>query len=234
MLGSIEADAFPSNHPERFELIDVIGEMSRFQETFGYYADPVQHDLPKLPTGWQDRLIAVPVEESAGVRGLCLEVHDLVVSKCVASREKDRELNRSAIRHGLVGRDVLLGRLDVVPLDLSFKEILRQHIEADSRRPREADELHGPTHPRCLVRRLPGPPRSETGAMMPWHAPGPVGELPASSLRSVDQQGSPDTKIALFRARFRGRDDGHAIVGECHHLSAPSFARVRAGRRRVP
>ena len=131
MLGSIEADVFPRNHPERFELIDVIGEMSRFQETFGYYADPVQHDLPKLPTGWQDRLISVPVEGSGRVRGLCLEVHDLVVSKYVASREKDREFNRSAIRHGLVQRDVLLGRLDVTSLDPSVKQILQQQIEAD-------------------------------------------------------------------------------------------------------
>ena len=40
MLGSIEADVFPRNHPERFELIDVIGEMSRFQETFGYMRIP--------------------------------------------------------------------------------------------------------------------------------------------------------------------------------------------------
>jgi len=131
MLGSIAADVFPRNHPERFELIDVIGEMSRFQETFGYYADPVQHDLPKLPADWQDRLISVPVEGSGRVRGLCLEVHDLVVSKYVASREKDREFNRSAIRHGLVRRDVVLGRLDVTPLDPSLKQILRQRIDAD-------------------------------------------------------------------------------------------------------
>lgn len=131
MLGSIEADVYPRNHPERFELIDVIGEMSRFQETFGYYADPVQHDLPKLPTGWQDRLISVPVDGSGRVRGLCLEVHDLVLSKYVASREKDREFNRSAIRHGFVQRDVLLGRLETTQLDLSLRQTLRQQIEGD-------------------------------------------------------------------------------------------------------
>jgi hypothetical protein len=133
MLGSIEADVYPRNHPERFELIDVIGEMSRFQETFGYYADPVQHDLPKLPDGWQDRLISVPVDGSARVRGLCLEVHNLVFSKYVASREKDREFNRAAIRHGFVQRDVLLGRLNATRLDPSLVQILRQQIEADFR-----------------------------------------------------------------------------------------------------
>jgi len=132
MLGSIEADVYPRNHPERFELIDAIGEMSRFQETFGYYADPVQHDLPRLPTGWQDRLIAVPVEGPSGrVRGLCLEVHDLVLSKYVASRAKDHEFNRSAIRHGFVQHDVLRSRLDATELDPSFRQILRQRIDGD-------------------------------------------------------------------------------------------------------
>ena len=58
-------------------------------------------------------------------------MHDLVVSKYVASREKDREFNRSAIRHGLVRRDVLLGRLGVSPLDPAVGKILRQQIEAD-------------------------------------------------------------------------------------------------------
>ena len=134
MLGSIEADVYPRNHPERFELIDVIGEMSRFQETFGYYADPVQHDLPRLPGGWQDRLIIVPVEGPAGrVRGLCLEVHDLVLSKYVAGREKDREFNRSAIRHRLVERGILAGRLDTLDIDASLRSALRDGIESDFR-----------------------------------------------------------------------------------------------------
>jgi hypothetical protein len=132
MLGSIEADVYPRNHPERFDLLDVIGEMSRFQETFGYYADPVQHDLPTLPRAWQDRLIAVPVDGPSGrVRGLCLEVHDLVLSKYVASRGKDREFNRAAIRHGLVQRGVLLGRLDATGLEPALAQSLREQIEAD-------------------------------------------------------------------------------------------------------
>jgi hypothetical protein len=131
MLGSIEADVFPRNHPERFELLDVIGEMSRFQETFGYYADPVQHDLPKLPTGWEDRLIPVPVGDSERVRGLCLKAHDLVLSKYVAGPEKDREFNRSAIRHGFVRGDTLLARLETMAIDASVADTLRQQIGRD-------------------------------------------------------------------------------------------------------
>jgi hypothetical protein len=133
MLGSIEADVYPRNHPERFEMLDVIGEMSRFQDTFGYYADPVQHDLPKLPAGWGGRLIPVLVHTAAGGRavGLCLEVHDLVLSKYVASREKDREFNRAAIRHGFVRRDVLLDRLGSMDVDPGLRLAMREHIEGD-------------------------------------------------------------------------------------------------------
>ncbi len=40
LLRSIEADVYPKNHPERWELIDgSIGELSPFHRTFGYYAD---------------------------------------------------------------------------------------------------------------------------------------------------------------------------------------------------
>ena len=132
MLGSIEADIYPRNHPERFEWLDVIGEMSHFQDSFGYYADPVQHDLPKLPSGWKDRLIPVPVHTTGGrVLGLCLEVHDLVLSKYVASREKDRAFNRAAIRRGFVQRDVLLDRLGSMDVDPAIRQILRERIEGD-------------------------------------------------------------------------------------------------------
>jgi hypothetical protein len=49
----------------------------------------------------------------------------------VASRAKDHEFNRAAIRYGFVQRDVLLGRLDTTGLDPSFRQILRQRIEGD-------------------------------------------------------------------------------------------------------
>jgi hypothetical protein len=97
-------------------MLDVIGELSPFHATFGYYADGVPADLPKLPAGWRDRVIALSVGGTEGpVRGLCLEVHDLVLSKYAAFREKDRQFVRAAVRHGLVKRDVLLSRLCEMP-----------------------------------------------------------------------------------------------------------------------
>jgi hypothetical protein len=49
---SNEADVYPRNHPERWELIDgSIGELSPFHETFGYYAQGVEPKAssPRLP-----------------------------------------------------------------------------------------------------------------------------------------------------------------------------------------
>lgn len=51
------------------------------------------------------------VLENAGTkpgRGLCLEPHDLVISKLVANREKDHEFARALLRENLVSHDLLL------------------------------------------------------------------------------------------------------------------------------
>ncbi|HWX24240.1 MAG TPA: hypothetical protein VN083_04325, partial [Vicinamibacteria bacterium] len=79
MLTSMEADLYPRHHPERAELIDgSIGVESPFHETFGYYADGAGPETAMWPAGWEERLVPVPVGD---VRGLCLEVHDLVLCK---------------------------------------------------------------------------------------------------------------------------------------------------------
>ena len=81
---SVEADVFPKNHPERWDLIDgSIGEGSPFHETFGYYAQGVAEDTATLPSGWKVRLVAVSNANTRGATGLCLDVHDLVISKYV-------------------------------------------------------------------------------------------------------------------------------------------------------
>lgn len=59
LLRSMEADVFPKNKPERWDVIDgSIGELSPFHETFGYYAQGVGPETATLPPGWQDRLVA--------------------------------------------------------------------------------------------------------------------------------------------------------------------------------
>ncbi len=131
---SVEADVFPRNHPERWDLIDgSIGEGSPFHEAFGYYAQGVADDTATLPAGWRARLVPVHNANTRGATGLCLEPHDLVISKYVAGREKDDHFVRQALRHRLVAPDVLLARLAETPLDDARRAQIAARIAYDSR-----------------------------------------------------------------------------------------------------
>jgi hypothetical protein len=127
MLVSMEADLFPRNHPERSDLIDgSIGELSPFHETFGYYAEGVSPHTAKLPQGWEQRLVVVPVGE---VRGYCLEINDLVLAKLAAGREKDFDFGRAAHRHRMLDARALSERIGAMPLDAAGGTRLRESIE---------------------------------------------------------------------------------------------------------
>lgn len=126
---SADVELYPRNQPDRADLVDgSIGELSPFHEAFGYYAQGVGPRTAVLPEGWEARLVRV--ETTAGV-GLCLEPHDLVVSKYVAAREKDREYVRAAIRHRLVSHETLLERLRSTPVGDDRKAELRVAVDAD-------------------------------------------------------------------------------------------------------
>jgi hypothetical protein len=130
LVVSADVDLYPRNHPDRADLIEgSIGELSPFHETYGYYAQAVGERTAVLPEGWQERLVAVPTP--AG-RGLCLEPHDLVVSKYVAGRPKDRDYVRVALRQALVEASVLLERLALTPIDVEARERIARQIEADA------------------------------------------------------------------------------------------------------
>ncbi len=128
---SVEADLFPRNHPERADLIDgTIGELSPFHGTYGYYAHGVAETTAVLPAGWQDRLVAVSNVNTRGAKGLCLDVHDVLISKLVAGRERDREFAREAMRHALVQESVLLDRLEQTPVDSAQRERIAAQIKS--------------------------------------------------------------------------------------------------------
>lgn len=130
---SMEADVYPRNNPSLADLIDgSIGELSPFHTTFGYYAQGVAPDTAVLPLGWDQRLVAVINANTHGVTGWCLEIHDLVLSKYVAGREKDLEFVAAVARHGLVDRDELLLRLPTMQLDPALLRITEQRIRLQS------------------------------------------------------------------------------------------------------
>ena len=130
MRVSLEADLFPLHHPERMEVIDgSIGELSPFHDTFGYYAQGVGEETACLPQGWKERLVLIENENTRGARGLCLEVHDLLVAKMIAGREKDTDFLREAVRHQMVGEETLLSRLDTVEVASEVREKTRAAIK---------------------------------------------------------------------------------------------------------
>lgn len=130
MRVSMEADLFPLNHPERSDLIEgSIGELSPFHDTFGYYAEAVGEKTAILPQGWKDRLVVIQNENTRGARGLCLEVHDLLVAKAIAGREKDLEFLSEAAKHQMADVETLLERLDTVIADPEVLKHARVRVE---------------------------------------------------------------------------------------------------------
>lgn len=120
MLRSMDADIYPVAEPARAAEIDgAIGEGSPFQEAFGYYAHGVGPDTAKAPAGWESRLVAVVVEHPTTGRqaiARCLEIHDLVLSKCVRGERRDLEFAEVAVREGLADADALLSRIPDLPV----------------------------------------------------------------------------------------------------------------------
>lgn len=137
LLASMETDLYPRNRPERAELIDgAIGEGSSFHQLFGYYAQGVGPKTAVLPRGWESRLIRVENENTNGIAGLCLEVHDLAISKYVAGRQKDLEFTQELARHRMTNRAALLERLAATELASPLTALVSNRIAADFRRRR--------------------------------------------------------------------------------------------------
>ena len=115
---SVEADVFTFRSPEDAMLIDgSIGEESPFHKMFGYFAHGVGEKTAVLPAGWKGRLVPIRSPSTGGATGLCLEPHDLMVSKLIAGREKDLAFVGAAIGHGLVEVWLLRERLGATVLE---------------------------------------------------------------------------------------------------------------------
>ena len=131
LLESMEADIYPLNDPAAADLIDgALGDGSPFQAAFGYYAHGVGPETAKAPAGWQKRLVRreIPPRPGSDLSAVawCLEVHDLVLSKCAAGRDRDWDYAREAIRTSLVEGRALLERVEDLPLPSAG----RDHVAA--------------------------------------------------------------------------------------------------------
>jgi hypothetical protein len=134
---SIEVDLTFLDDPgdRKSDRVDgALGELSQFHETFGYYAQGVSVTTAVLPSGWRERLCGFGAPGTRPGRGLCLEPHDLVVSKLVAYREKDREFAAELLRVGLVHAVTMHQWIDVTPIGDAFRRTLHDWVTAVSRR----------------------------------------------------------------------------------------------------
>jgi hypothetical protein len=130
LLASREADVYPRNHPERGDEIDgSLGDGSYFDATYGYYAHAVGPETATAPLGWEQRLVPIRNANTGGATGWCLEIHDLLLSKCVAGRERDWEFVEEALRHGLAEAVELHRRAASLPISKNRIAAVRSMID---------------------------------------------------------------------------------------------------------
>jgi hypothetical protein len=127
---SLEADILPPGGEVEADLIDgALGELSGFHEAFGIYAAGVGPETATLPAGWEERLVRYTNPNTNGVTALCVEPHDLVISKLYAGREKDLSFCRALIEAHLVGPDLLSTRIDELAVSAAEKKEVGSRLD---------------------------------------------------------------------------------------------------------
>jgi hypothetical protein len=133
---SVEVDvAFwhDANDSKADEVDGSIGEYSPFHETFGYYGQGVSVTTAVLPAGWQDRVVRFDRPDAEPSSAVCVDAHDLVVSKLVAGREKDLSFAAALIRVDLVDVVTLIERAGTIDRPEAVRERVRNHIRRCAR-----------------------------------------------------------------------------------------------------
>ena len=128
---SIEVDVAFWRDPDDSKADEVdgsIGEYSPFHEAFGYYGQGVSVTTAVLPAGWQDRVVHFDRPDAEPSSAVCVEAHDLVVSKLVAGREKDLSFAASLIQQGLIEAATLIERAGTIDRPEAVRERVRNHI----------------------------------------------------------------------------------------------------------
>jgi hypothetical protein len=94
----------------------------------------------KNASSWLNGIVESP-GETEGVRGLCLEPHDLAIAKYAAAREKDLIFTRELVRRGIVAEERLLLLLDQTQVDEEVRNRIRDQIAADFQAARDRDSI---------------------------------------------------------------------------------------------
>lgn len=139
MLLSMEADVYPLQDPGKaIEIEGSLGDGSPFQGMNGYYAHGVGPETAKAPAGWEERLVRVEIParvgQDSGAIALCLDVHDLILAKCVAGRDRDWEFARDGLAADLVQIEELLRRTEDLPVSAEDRSHIRKMLGAIAER----------------------------------------------------------------------------------------------------
>ncbi|MBC7648653.1 MAG: hypothetical protein H7197_06005 [Vitreoscilla sp.] len=133
LLVFTEIDLYPALHPEKADSINgAIGANSTFHDTFDYHVDGVSPETASLPNDWMNRAVLTCFGD---LTAICPDMHDLVVSKYAAGRDKDADFVRTLLANSAVVLTTLLER--VATLD-SAKHNLQHITQRTQRRAREA------------------------------------------------------------------------------------------------
>ena len=131
---SAEADVAPKNRPEKADLIDaVLGELSPFHQTHGFYVHGLSIEAATLPRSWEKRAWIIQNEGTRWARGICVEAHDLAASKLVAFREKDREFVRVMLANRLIRPNKLVGSVGLLPVADEERARLVEWVDATAK-----------------------------------------------------------------------------------------------------
>jgi len=144
---SVEADLAFRNDPDNAKSDKVdgsIGEGSSFHNLFSYYGQGVSVETAVLPAGWESRVVKYQREDALPSQAVCLDPYDLVISKLVAGREKDREFAVALIREGLLDPAILLERTELLSQPFA---LIRRVQESVNRCVRKANEHTTQTRP---------------------------------------------------------------------------------------
>lgn len=137
MIVSTEVDAYPeADPPKAFEIADDFGLGSKFEQTHGYYFDAVSPQLPTLPRGWEQRLIARRLPGGALVK--FLEPHDAAIAKLARGEQKDLRWIRAGIDASILAVAVLQYRFGETVFEDDERERARAALARESRRARPA------------------------------------------------------------------------------------------------
>lgn len=129
LAATYDADLCPEPFDELTGVMldEALGENRAYFRRHGYHADILKDStLQTLPTGWRERLVAVPDCPAA----FALEASDLAAVKLLVGRPKDLALVRQLHASGRIAAPTVRERIDALAIPVERKPSLLANFES--------------------------------------------------------------------------------------------------------